>query len=468
MILWIQWYSIVQNFQRACTRKRTFMFLVLILVAFTIRVDNTGVTSFIRAISLDPVVYKGLLHFFNYSTGFMLDRLTEIWILTAHKIFTPLEVEGYLMYIADGLKIPKEGKKMPAVKKLHQSSQNNKKAKYIMGHSIQAIALAVCTAGGHVAAVPLVSRIHEGVIWFPGDRSTLLDKLASLFRETVVLTKRKALLVADAYYASRKIILPLIQQGHQLLTRVRSNSVAYHAAVDKKEGKGRKKKYGKKVKLTDYFKQKDKFTRVASPVYGEKDIQIAYRFLDLLWKPVGRMVRFVLVIHPTRGKLILLCTDLNFNPITIIQTYGYRFKIEVSFRHAIHVVGSYAYHFWMKEMTPIRKSSGNQYMHKQPEKYRNQVRRKLEAYHRFIQLGCIAQGLLQYLAIEHGETVWANFRSWMRTMKKDQPPSELVVSYTMRTSLLEFLTDSPDDHNLKKIITENMDVQNLNEFKLIA
>jgi hypothetical protein len=37
------------------------------------------------------------------------------------------------------------------------------------------------------------------------------------------------------------------------------------------------------------------------------------------------------------------------DPLDVIILYGYRFKIELSFRHALHVVGSYAYHFWTHE-----------------------------------------------------------------------------------------------------------------------
>jgi len=468
MNLWNEWYSHVHRFQWACRRNRTFVFLVLVLIGFTIRMDSAGVSSFIRASSLDPVVYKGMLHFFNYSTGLMLDVLTELWIGMAHRLFSPLQVGEYWVYVADGLKVAKEGKKMPGVKKLHQASENSTKAEYIMGHSFQAIALLACLASGQVTAVPLVARIHEGVIWFPGDRRSLLDKLASLFGKTVASVERKVLLVADAYYASRKVIIPLMEQGHQLLTRVRSNAVAYHPAVPKKGGKGRPKKYGKRVQLRNCFKQRERFTRIASPVYGETNVKIAYQYKDLLWRPIGRLVRFVWVIHPTRGRLILMCTDVSLAPVTIIQTYGYRFKIEVSFRQAIHVVGSYTYHFWMKNMKPIRWNSGNQYLHKKTETYRNQVRRKMEAYHRFVQLGCIAQGLLQYLALQHGQTVWANFHSWLRTMKTDRPPSELVVSHALRSSLWEFLVNSPDEQNPKKIITENMKVQNIEEFRLAA
>ncbi|MGC9327236.1 MAG: transposase, partial [Candidatus Hinthialibacter sp.] len=447
----------------------TYMFLVLILVGFCIRPECAGVTSFIRAVCLDPGLYKGFLHFFNYSTALDLAFLTRQWHRLAHRMFPVLHVGGYDVYVADGVKIAKEGKKMPGVKKLHQSSENNSKASYIMGHSFQALAVLVRTAAGHAAAVPLTSRIHEGLVWFPGDRRSLLDKLAAMFLETVSPMARPALLVADAYYASGKVIRPLLKEGHQLLTRVRKNGVAYReAAQPKTVRRGRPKKYGKKVQLRKYFDRRETFTPSLSPVYGESETTISYQTEDLLWRPIGRLVRFVWVIHPVRGNVILMCTDCSIDPLTMIQTYGYRFKIEVGFRSAIHGIGTYAYHFWMKAMKPIRRREGKQYLHKKSDSYRKAVKRKVEAYHRFVQLGCIAQGLLQYLSFVHGKEVWRQFRSWLRTMKTDNPPSELVVSYALRSSLFEFLADSPPDHELKKIITENMTVQQMQEYQMTA
>jgi hypothetical protein len=154
-------------------------------------------------------------------------------------------VGPYEVYVADGLKVAKEGKKMPGVKKLHQASENNSKPRYTMGHSLQSISILIQNVQKRVAAVPLVTRIHEGVVGSPSDRRTLLDKLVELFNEIVPPGSHPALLVADAYYASRKVILPLMQNGHQLLTRVRSNAVAYQKALtSKKPQRGRPKKYG--------------------------------------------------------------------------------------------------------------------------------------------------------------------------------------------------------------------------------
>ena len=82
-----------------------------------------------------------------------------------------------------------------------------------------------------------------------------------------------------------------------------------------------------------------------------------------MWRPVGRLVRFVLVRHPKRGQIILMSTDVTMEPLDVIKLYAYRYKIELGFRQALHVVGSYAYHFWMMAMAPIARRSGNQYMH---------------------------------------------------------------------------------------------------------
>src|SRR4030042_1039895 len=91
----------------------------------------------------------------------------------------------------------------------------------------------------------------------------------------------------------------------------------------------------------------------------EKKVMVRYRILDLLWKSVGRLVRFVLVIHPNRGRKIFLSTDLSLSGLQTIELYGVRFKIEVSFKQAIYTVGTYAYHFWMSAMTPRPRRSGN-------------------------------------------------------------------------------------------------------------
>ena len=146
--------------------------------------------------------------------------------------------------------------------------------------------------------------------------------------------------------------------------------------------------------------------QVASPVYGERNVTLRYRVRDLLWRPARRLVRFVIVMHPTRGSCILMCTDTSLSAVEIIRLYGLRFKIECSFKQAVRQIGSFAYHFWMKDMIPLRYRNGNQHLHRKSADYRSRVKRKMRAYHAFIQAGVVAQGLLQYLAVVAPKLVW--------------------------------------------------------------
>jgi hypothetical protein len=234
------------------------------------------------------------------------------------------------------------------------------------------------------------------------------------------------------------------------------------------KGRGRKRTYGEKVRLRDLADKKDEMIKAESPVYGEEGISIRYLCVDLLWRPVGRLVRFVIVLHPVRGTIFLMATDLTLSPIDILKIYGYRFKIEVSFKQIVRLIGGYAYHFWMKRMTPTKRKSGDTYLHRKDKKYREAVRRKIRAYHLYTQTAVIAQGLMMYLAVSSPRLIWNHFGSWMRTMDPKSPPSEFVVSNALRNTFVEFLLNSDKHPILKKFILDKMDFSLVKEFKLAA
>jgi len=470
MTLWLEWFRCVRQLRGGFTRHTTFLWMAVVTAAMAIRPDLLGVTSFVRASFLEPTCYHLLLNFFR-SSACVLPRLLEAWVRLAMQLFSPVTEEGFVVLVADGLKVPKEGRKMPAVKSLHQESAGNSKPEFIMGHSFQAVSLLVRSpALGQVFAVPLISRICEGLVWGEAaTRLSLLDKLVILFLMVVRVINKPALLVADAYYASRKVIDPLLAEGHHLITRARINSVAYEQApTPRKRRRGRPRKYGRRVRLRHLFKASQSFSEAKSPVYGEENVSIQYRTVDLLWRPVGRIVRFVLVKHPTRGNIILLSSSLLFDPLTVIKIYGLRFKIEVSFKQALHTVGAYAYHFWMMPMKPIKRGSGDQNLDRKPDNYKEAVQRKIGTYHRYVQVGCIVQGLLQHLAINFRATVWKSFRSWLRTMKPDLVPSELVVAHALRSSFPEFLLDTSSEPELTKFILDRAALERTAGFRMAS
>ena len=458
-MLWNHWWYLVCDLRSACARTRTFLWMALCLAGFTARKDLLGVTSIVRALGLEPACYDRLLDFFH-SPALDLNKLTLVWCALVFRVHPGiLRVNGRPVLVGDGIKVAKAGRKMPGVKKLHQESESNNKAEYIFGHSCQAVAV-LSQALASVFALPLACRIHEGTVFSNRDQRTLLDKMILLLDSLGL--KQRFYFVADAYYASGKVVRGLLAQGNHLVTRVKSNSVAFFPATPlpphRPRHRGRPAKYGKKIQVAALLKQTSQLQQASSPVYGEKGVILKFRVADLLWRPVGILVRFVVVLHPLRGAILLMCTDLTLSPLDIISLYGLRFKIEVSFKQALRVIGAYAYHFWMAPMTPLRRVSGNQYLHHKSEDYRNAVRRKIAAYHRHIQLGLIAQGLLQILSAMKPRLVWLSFGSWIRTVRQGLAPSEQVVAIALRNTFPEFLATAAKTVILVKFLRDRLDL----------
>jgi len=124
---------ILESFRPCFTYTATFNWFCTVVFGFIVRIDLCGVSSFVRWLGLRPELYTAMLSFFR-APSWQLSTILKHWCNIVLERCPLPKIDGRLMLAGDGIKISKEAERMPAVKRLHQESDNSGKAPYIYGH----------------------------------------------------------------------------------------------------------------------------------------------------------------------------------------------------------------------------------------------------------------------------------------------------------------------------------------------
>jgi len=424
-------------------RQATFQWFVVAVVGLLMRLDHHGVSSTIRWLRVRPESYERFVAFFR-SQGLKLGELQKAWQRLVCARGTRRASTGAVVLLGDGIKVAKEAQRMPGVKKLHQASDNSGKAPWIEGHHFGVVGVLVGT-GEKSFCVPLAAELHEGVPALRklqgkpepevsgAKKTTVVTLMAHLIGGVVRNLGEPGIAVLDAYFSvadtfriAQAVCDATGQRLLHIVTRAKGNVVAYEDAPAEYSGRGRPRTYGRKLVLDQLFTTRaEAFEPVPITVYDERKI-VSLLCLDLLWKPLQKKLRFVLVKDGT-ARFILMCSDLSLSPREIVELYGSRFKIEVTFKTFKHVLGGFAYHFWTSMW---RDDQGRALRLEQLDHLTDRAKRliadALNAIEAFVNIALIATGLLQLLAIECTDEIRTRHRWWLRTYSSEVPSEEMV------------------------------------------
>ena len=258
--------------------------------------------------------------------------------------------------------------------------------------------------------------------------------MAAMAADLVMTMGKRCLLVLDAYFAVGPVFAILKRvvdlDGQRLVhivTRAKSNVVAYGEPPDKTGKPGRPRQYGPKLKLAALFEARaEAFEQTAIELYGCCKT-VSFLCLDLIWKPVGEKIRFVLVADGAE-RFILMCSDLTLSAPDIIRAYSYRFKIEVSFKVLKHLMGAFYYRFWTSAWPRIGKRTASDLSEISDSRRQRLIRQTTDAIEAFANFGCIATGILQIIALNFHQTIWRKYAGWLRTVTSTIPSEEVVRS----------------------------------------
>lgn len=440
--------SMLLEFRGCFKRTKTWQWFVVLVMGLMVRSNLRGVTSILSSLRLKPDLYHTMLRFFR-SKGYDVPELYEKWVRVLKKRVVFKRVSGRMIVIGDHIKVSKEGLRMPDIEILHQDSQNSGKAEYIAGHNFGQVS-GVITNGTVSRSIPLMTEIQKSPPRIEGtkkpDGDTIVTQMVNLVHRAAKALGEPVVAALDAYFSSEsawtaadKAITETGERLVEIVTRAQTNSVAYTIPKPPaKKKRGRPKIYGNKLKLYSLFSDMSCFTKTSMVLYGRK-MKVSYRSLDLIWKPVKKLVRFVIVSTET-GSCVLMSSDLTLSPEAIIEIYALRFKIETSFDEQKNVMGCFDYHFWTAALPKRckRKKAAAAMSSSQAEKAAD-ARRAIES---FVCLGNIATGILSIIAFSHNREIWNCYPGWIKTLRSDIP-TVLVVKEALAAHLSLILQRFP-------------------------
>ena len=436
--------KILHQFRICFKREETFAWFVTIMIGLLIRPDIRGISSIVGCLSLNPRYYESMLHFFR-SKAYELKSIKRKWQTIASSNDKLVELDGSMVIVGDHIKVPKEARHMPGVKKLRQDSENVGKAEYIFGHQFGMVG--ILAKDKTMQCIPVDIELQDGTDEVERleeeappiskgqgrakQSDTSVTKMIQMASNFAAQTSQKAILLLDAFFVSKYAFDAAQREAGNitLITRGKKNTVAFESPEPPKKKKpGRPRKYGDKVILRELFKNTaDTFTTVTMSLYGKEET-IEYLCKNLIWRPTGRMLRFVMV-RTGENTMILMCSDLTMDPEKIILAYSYRFKIEVSFKMLKQNLGGFFYHFWTAAMPKISRFKTNSDLSSITEdRDKKKIISTMRAIEVYTFLSCMALGILSMISLSFPGSVWDKFSGWLRTRSSQNPSVETVRS----------------------------------------
>ena len=227
------------------------------------------------------------------------------------------------VYIYDETKAIKTGKKQYGLhffRNYRYNKRNTNQSKFHWGHQFGALGLLCQTVSQTIFFGIWVKMIVP--------KSKRWNRLAVF--ESIVRRIRPGLIVFDRGFNNRKIFKALLDCGHELLCRAKSNAVFYQLPTEADQPKrGRRKLYGKRVSRSRL--------RFAKLEFDGEEVSVAS--IVGRTKMCQKLVRLVVVRRkPKKSKpyryFCVYTTDMKLSVLKILQLYKARWGIETAFRDA--------------------------------------------------------------------------------------------------------------------------------------
>lgn len=440
--------DILLCFRPCFSRKAAFGWFVTIIVGFMIRSDMLGITSVIRDLSLDPMGYNSMGHFFRAGSWHWED-IFDIWVRTVLK-YAPLKrISGRVVLVGDGVKRALDGKYMPCTKKMVQESESASKPTFIHGHLWGAVGI-LAGSTSKIFCLPLSIQIHDGdraISDWLGDES--VSHVVQMLRDGYRAAGHvgRSLFVLDRYFLTQPMLRewrasPTGEPGLlHVVTRAKKNCIAYEKPGAYK-GRGRRPVHGPAVRLWNLFGDHPvPFQEVRLQIYGEWEDVRFFSAVYLWGQGLYQPLQFVLAEYREK-RIILVCTDLSMPAEDIITAYACRSKIEGMFREMKQQIGAFCYHFWTHAVPKLdryrKKDTGDPLVQVKDSHRQQRIIKTLKATEGYMMFSSIAMGIIQLLCLRYQDDIQVSIFRYLRTPSTRIMSEASMMAY-LRRNLFRFM-----------------------------
>ena len=327
--------------------------------------------------------------------------------------------------------------------------------------------------------VPITKRSHLGED-AAEDTLSLTQQMVMMAIRFALCVNRPTLLVLDAYFSVGPVFLiansvwliSIKRPAVEIIVRAKKNYVAYFQADPSEyKGIGRPSTYGEEIHLMEVFDHLHLFEIVSARIYGKvEDIYLTQ--MNLMWKPTKGLISFVFALT-SHGPIILMCSNLNQDPLAAIELYCLRVRIEVMFEMLKHLIHGFSCHFWSKKMPRHSRKPRKNSELMSPNDNDIQIAQSCwNAMEGFVNIGGIALGLLQLISLQFSKNIWNSFVGYLRTFSRDIPSERTTKSVISNLLITDLLKVSPTatmrtirKSILKGRIEAKISSESLNEYK---
>ena len=453
-ILVEQLRALVDQFGPAFSRRAAYENFRTAITGFLVADETKAVTDLVRYLGCPgdvDALYERMIKFFRASS-YSVESLLEVWLDIVARLGCLVRIGDHVLLAGDGVKIPKSGRRMAAVKKMRQQSESASKREYVMGHMYGTIGALVGDAQGKAFYLPIETTIQDGCAVIESWKDPSAQPRSHVVRVMEGFGRcmdemGRVAFALDRYFFTLPAIRHIAAANAReeakgsgksmvMVCKARRNAVAYHRAPPESDPhkRGPKHKKGEAVKIESLFELKEKeFVKKEMFIYGKmKDVE--YYCTDLLWG-LGEYIPIRFVLVKIDGMCsILTCTSDQFTPEQIITSFAFRWKTEQHIKDAKHTVGTFSSHFWSCAVPRLdrfrRKGAGDPLASVTDGHSRRLIIGNFDAFGRMAMMGNIAQGILQILAIE-ADRIGYQPTKYLRT-RSQRVMSEDTMNWEMR------------------------------------